>query len=199
MESDNLSLAVLVCARLCHDLGGLAGTLVGALDLAQGDDAGEAFTIAREAADMLAARLRLLRAAWGPPSEALDGRGMQRLARGLGARMTLDIAEFGPGPLTPERTRVALAMIVLAGEALRGGGMLHLSGTPDGPMCVTARGARAAWPHDVALGRAGVAPAGPRDLLLPLCDQIARVDNMELTVSDAPPTLVATPSGRVRL
>ena len=39
MESDALRLGELVCARVCHDLGGLAGTLAGALQLAQEDAA----------------------------------------------------------------------------------------------------------------------------------------------------------------
>lgn len=193
MEPDALPLAVLVCARLCHDLGGLAGTLLGAIDLAQEDNDGEALTVARETAETLAARLRLLRAAWGPPSEALDARGMQRLAAGLGEQIVVDIAEFEPGLLTAERTRVALAMLLLAAEALVGGGVLSLSGTPGGPLRVAARGTRAAWPQGLRHYRANEQPTGPRDLLMPLCDLIARSDGMQLEVSDAPPAVTATP------
>lgn len=193
MEPNALPLAVLVCARICHDLGGLTGTLLGALDLVQEDNDGEALTVARDTAETLAARLRLLRAAWGPPSEALDGPGMQRLAAGLGEQVVVDISQFGPGLLTPERTRVALAMLLLAREALVGGGVLTLSGTPCGPLRVAARGARAAWPQGLRRHPAAGRPAGPRDLLLPLCDLISRSDGMQIRVSDAPPSVAATP------
>ncbi len=60
-----LHLADLVGARLCHDLSGLLGTLLGAIEMTIEDTAkpGEALLLADEAAQELGLRLRLLRAA----------------------------------------------------------------------------------------------------------------------------------------
>lgn len=72
-KSDALRLAELLCARLCHDLAGPIGTLVGALDLVreQHPDSEEA-ALAEEAAGDIAQRLKMLRAAWSQTTEQLD-------------------------------------------------------------------------------------------------------------------------------
>src|ERR1700737_4241209 len=70
---DTIRLVELICARLCHDLGGLIGTVGNALDMVA-EDAGrdnEVLAFASSAANALTQRLRLMRTAWGPETEAL--------------------------------------------------------------------------------------------------------------------------------
>mgnify|MGYP001366455652 CR=1 FL=1 len=64
MLLDKIALAQAVCTRLCHDLGGAAGALAGALDLLDGagDDA---LDVARDASRILDRRIRFYRAAIG--------------------------------------------------------------------------------------------------------------------------------------
>jgi histidine phosphotransferase ChpT len=56
-------LAQLICARLCHDLVGPAGTVEGALSLVGTAGADEAMEVARDALASLRARLALFHAA----------------------------------------------------------------------------------------------------------------------------------------
>ena len=194
MESESLRLGEMICARVCHDLGGLAGTLAGALDLAQegGAEGGEAITLAREAADALAHRLRLVRAAFGPASDPLGAPGIADLAAGLDERVQVDVSGLGPEPLDGERTRLALAMLMLGAEALPAGGTVQISTDAGGALRVAAHGPRAAWRPGVIPGVAGAAPSGPRDLLAPLCALLARAAGMRLAAEEAPPALRAT-------
>ena len=70
---DTIRLVELICARLCHDLGGLIGTVANALDMVT-EDAGrdnEVLAFASSAANALTQRLRLMRTAWGPESDAI--------------------------------------------------------------------------------------------------------------------------------
>lgn len=196
MESAALRLSELVCARVCHDLGGLAGTLAGALQLAQEEGDGEAAALAREAADALARRLRLLRAALGPVSEPLGAPGIADLAGGLDERLGVDVAGLGPEPLGPEQARLALAMLLLGAEALPVGGSLQLAAEAGGALRLTAQGPRAAWPPGVAQGLAGALPDDPRGLLAPLCGLLAQAAGMSLAAEELPTLLRATPRGR---
>src|ERR1700679_75829 len=67
---ETVRLVELVCARLCHDLGGLIGTVGNAVDMVAEDIGGdsEVAAFASSAAKALAQRLRLMRTAWGPES-----------------------------------------------------------------------------------------------------------------------------------
>src|SRR4051794_28917882 len=71
-----IQLARLLAARLCHDLGGVVGTLAGTLDLAEER---EMLDLARGTAETLRQRLRLLAAAWGTAAEAADAATLGRL------------------------------------------------------------------------------------------------------------------------
>src|SRR5689334_19894346 len=99
---DLLRLAELLCARLCHDLSGPLGALVGILDLAR-EEAPDSETVrlAEETAGELAQRLKLLRAAWGRESEDLDKERLQEFAPGLlsGRRVRLDLGGLAPSRL----------------------------------------------------------------------------------------------------
>src|ERR1700676_5330061 len=69
---DTIRLLELMCARLCHDLGGLIGTVGNALEMVA-EDIGrdnEVLAFASSAAGALTQRLRLMRTAWGPEIEA---------------------------------------------------------------------------------------------------------------------------------
>lgn len=201
MEPEFLRLSELACARVCHDLGGLAGTLSGTLELAQ-EEGGEALMLAREAADALARRLKLLRAALGPASDSLGASAIAELARGLDERVRVDASGLGAKVLAPEQARLALAMLMLGAETLPAGGALRLSADAQGALSVSAAGPRAAWPSGTAQGLAGKHPAGSRDLLAPLGALLARAAGMDLAAmgapaGDAPPSLRATPAARL--
>ena len=71
--SGSLRLAELLCSRLCHDLSGLVGSLIGVLEIAREELApSETLVVAEETAVELTQRLKLLRAAWGQDSDPLD-------------------------------------------------------------------------------------------------------------------------------
>lgn len=200
MASESLNLGEMICARVCHDLGGLAGTLAGALDLAQeesGEAGSAAIALAKEAADALARRLRLVRAAFGPVSEPLGAPGIADLAAGLDERVQVDVSGLGSEPLTGEQARLALAMLMLGTEALPAGGVIQISAAAGGVLRVVAHGPRAAWRPGVAAGLAGAAPSGPRDLLAPFCALLARAAGMDVIAEEAPPALRTAPLERV--
>lgn len=201
MTSAALRLGELVCARLCHDLGGLLGALAGSLHLAEEDRGGGALALAREMADALVRRLRLLRAALGPASERLDAGGIADLAAGLGERLRVDASALGPEPLAAERARLALAMLLLGAEALPRGGTLRLAVEAGGVLSVTADGLRAAWPPDITQGlAAGLADAPPdalRALLAFYCALLARDARSGLAAEGPPPVLRAVPLARI--
>src|SRR3954447_7504465 len=82
--SGSLLLAELLCSRLCHDLSGLVGSLIGVLEIAREEHAAsETLAVAEETAVELTHRLKLLRAAWGQDSEPLDLFQLQAFADGL--------------------------------------------------------------------------------------------------------------------
>ena len=87
--SDTIRLVELICARLCHDLGGLIGTVGNALDMVT-EDAGrdnEVLAFASSAANALTQRLRLMRTAWGPESDAITLSALAKLcSQALAAR-----------------------------------------------------------------------------------------------------------------
>ncbi len=149
-----LRLTELICARLCHDLSGLVGTLSGALDLVDGasEDATEALALARVASTQLVRRLRLYRAAWGPDGGPMRPEQMLRLAGGIQGAHRISVSAEG---LTQETelpsavARVTLNMILLGAEALPRGGEIHVAGDPD-DLFLRVVGPGAAWPSGMA-------------------------------------------------
>ena len=112
--SGSLLLAELLCSRLCHDLSGLVGSLIGVLEIAREEQAAsETLAVAEETAVELTQRLKLLRAAWGQDSEPLDLFQLQAFADGLSSsrRLRLDTRRHAAGggipacgrPPDPER------------------------------------------------------------------------------------------------
>ena len=82
--NDTLRLAELLCARLCHDLAGPLGALIGVLEIAREEDPNsDTLALAELTTVELGQRLKLLRAAWGQDAEGLDLDTLQSLTSGL--------------------------------------------------------------------------------------------------------------------
>jgi len=151
---DTIRLVELICARLCHDLGGLIGTVGNALDMVT-EDAGrdnEVLAFASSAANALTQRLRLMRTAWGPETEALELSALIKLVtQALTVRRVgLDTRSLAPESVfSPPVGRVTLNLIVLACDCLPRGGTISLMGEPD-DLLVRIAGPDAAWPPGFA-------------------------------------------------
>jgi histidine phosphotransferase ChpT len=148
--SEALRLAELLSARLCHDLSGPLGALIGVLEVARDEQPdSEALALAEETAVQLAQRLKLLRAAWGRDGDDLDVARLRGFAESLfsSRRVRLDLEGLESDALfSPEAARVVLNLLLLASESLAGGGIVALSGSPAESILVTISGPRAAWP-----------------------------------------------------
>ncbi len=148
--ADTIRLVELICARLCHDLGGLIGTVGNALDMVT-EDAGrdnEVLAFASSAANALTQRLRLMRTAWGPDSDEIALSALVKLCnQALAARRVgLDTSALPPDCVFPPPIgRVVLNLIVLACDCLPRGGTIVLLGEP-ADLLVRIVGPGAAWP-----------------------------------------------------
>jgi histidine phosphotransferase ChpT len=186
---DRVGLAELVCARLCHDLAGLLGGLLGTLELvAEEAGATEAMSIATDTATALSMRLKLLRAAWAGQPEPLDLPRLTALAQGLAARRVgLDVSGMPAATVFPPAVgRLVLNLLLLAAESLPRGGVLRLDGGAD-DVIARLEGPSAAWPAgligmlvDGAI--AWQALGDPRTVQTPLTALLARHHGLLLTV-----------------
>ncbi len=213
--ADPLRLSELVALRLCHDFGGLLGTLTGALELCA-DAAGPSSELATatEAASELTARLQLLREAWAGDGSGLDLRGLQALARGLpGAhRVRLDVSALPPdAAFPPSMARLLLNVLLLSAESLPRGGTVGLAAAGGQDVLVTISGPRAGWPPglaasltDQAAASAWAALTGPRTLMAPLVALLASQLGIRLSIllptgrsrrASPPPLLLSPPPG----
>ncbi len=149
-----LRLAELVTTRLCHDLSGPLGTLMGALEMLvdEPEAAEEALSLAGDVSTIMAGRLRLLRAAWSGGAPALDLEEFRRLAEVLATRrLRLDLGGLVPGAtFSPAATRVVLNVLLLAADCVNGTGAVRVVGDPSAEVIVTLEGPRAAWPAGFA-------------------------------------------------
>lgn len=172
-----LGLARLLAARLTHDLGSPLGTLAGMLDLLPGGD-GELLAVAKEAADMLRARLRLQAAAWADGAEPSDVEALQGLLRGAPAAQRCRFHFAGPlfaQPVPAAWVPLLLNGALLAAEALPRGGEVHISGSV-GDLFFLPEGRQAAWPGEVIAalgGEPAAALATPRRVIAPLLVALA--------------------------
>jgi histidine phosphotransferase ChpT len=171
---NDLRLAQLLCARLCHELGGPVGTVEGALGLlgaAAGPpgaaaDAAEALEVAREGGEALRRRLRLYRAAWGGGVGDMGLPELRELLEGgvAGGRARLSTDGLPANAVLPAaQAQVVLNAVLLAGEALPRGGTVQLAGDPPRGIAVLPGGAGAAWPPGLAaaLATGGLEPVSP--------------------------------------
>jgi histidine phosphotransferase ChpT len=183
---DPLRVAECVCARLCHDIAGAVGALMGSLELAREDAAmaEEAVALASVTGQALAARLRLIRAAWVGDGTPLDLAELARLAQGLAERrVRLDLSALAPATVfAPPVGRVILNLVLLGAEALPGGGTVWLEmAGPD--LVIGIAGPRAQWPAGLAAALAGEAAIdGPRGLQAPLTVLLARAAGLHVSL-----------------
>jgi len=153
-KSDSLRLAELVCARLCHDLAGPIGALLGTLEIVreQQPDSEEA-AFAEETALEAAERLKLLRAAWSQDGDGLDIPVLLAVTAHLAAsrKIQVDVAGLEPGTaFPPAAARLILNLLLLAAQSVPGGGDIALSAAGRGNVLLTISGPRAAWPAGFA-------------------------------------------------
>ncbi len=200
MPSIALALAETLAARLCHDLAGILGTMMGALELATDDPdfASEALPVATEAAGTLGRRLRLIRAAWSAGDEPLSADDIRELAIGLpvGRRVRVVLDEMAPGPsFAPSVARLLLNLLLLGVECLQGEGTLRVIGGADADLVITISGPRARWPvgfvhllTDSNAALLAAAKASPRDLQGPLTALIAHDSGLVLKMLVGPAT-----------
>jgi len=202
-------LATALATRLCHDLAGTLGSLMGALEMAKDDPDlhGEALSLAHDATSTLSARLRLTRIAWGALADPISTAELTDLAAGLprGRRMRLHLDGLTSGRrFAPDAARLLLNLLMLALESLAGAGDLTISDTPNGDTVLTISGPRAAWPHDFARQLANadialdaIADLDARSLQGPLTALIAHASGRHVSLllspqAEQPPPLLAT-------
>jgi len=180
-----LTLAQVVCTRLCHDLGGPVGALAGALDLVEGPS-DDALDVARDAVRIIDRRLRFWRVAVGGAATDLDVGTLAQLAEGLtlGRRASVDLDGLAPACAIPPVVAQPLLLGMLVGiEAMPRGGVLRVGGDPGDSLSVWPDGAGAAWPAALPALLAGDRPAlTPRAVALPLLVATAAAGRVRLEV-----------------
>jgi hypothetical protein len=178
-----LAMAECMAARLCHDVAGLASTIAGMLEMALDDEAvgggadGEAAVLATEAAQLLALRVRLYRAAWG--GGALEPGAAAALCEGLPNRSKLTLS-IDPAVWAGEGTgaRLALCLLLAASTALPAGGVITVT-TADGGFSVLLAGRKAAWPDALFSKDAGLT-AEARTMAAPMAALVAGTQGWRL-------------------
>jgi len=200
---DGLRLAELLIARFCHEVGGPAGTLAGAVEIARTEpgSAAEALDIAAEAATGLAARLRLLRAAWAGAAGTLDIAALRALCAGLPRHVWVDLEGLAADRHFPAASaQVLLNVLLLAAESLPKGGVVMVGEAGPDATLVVPRGQNAAWPPGFAAWMADPAPAwralgsaAPRRLQGPLTALLAHGAGTRLSFALAADAEAAPP------
>lgn len=129
---DPVLLASLLCSRLCHDLVGPVGAVANGLEFISEDIdedlRREADTLMASSISQIVRRLALFRLTFGSSgstSGQIDIREAERVAREyyLGSRISFDWRGDAQG-LGKTEVRLALCLVILAGEALGRGGTL---------------------------------------------------------------------------
>lgn len=178
---DGLRLAELLATRLCHDLSSPLNGLSAGLAEAVGnpENAADGLTLAQDATRVAVARLFLLRAAWGEPSESLDRNALHRLCAGLpGRRIHVDLSGIAETvTFSPQDGRLLLNILILCAESLPRGGTVMLQGDAQRGVIAMIDGPQAAWPE----GLPGLI-AAPESALAQLRDMSPRTIQGPLTV-----------------
>lgn len=206
----DLRLAELFATRICHDLSGPLNTLMGALELVNEDPEGapDALPLAGDASVLLGHRLRLLRAAWGGGAGAMRVDEIAAMATGLpGRRLQLELDALDSAQqFSADASRLLLNVLMLAAEALPGGGTIRLTGDGAEHLLLQIDGHNAAWPPglvgylaDPAAAQRALTDdgAGPRMLQAPIVALLAAVSGLRVSMllgaagEAAPPLLLA--------
>lgn len=170
---ENLRLAELLCARLCHDMAGPVGAAAAGAelleDMAASADA-ETLALVAQSAAGAAARLKFFRSAFGPAASApQSSAGLADLIR---AYFATQVSAASPGltvdwrveeaALDGATARLVLNLMLLAKDALPRGGQMTATAGPD-RLSVIARGEPAALTDEAreVLVECGP-PSGPR-------------------------------------
>jgi len=190
---DGLTLAELVCTRICHDFSGPLGALTAAAELlADGTvDPREGASVVHEAAGALSRRLRFLRAAWGAGGEPMTPVDILELSEGVPGqgRVQVDLSALPEdAPLGPGLARTLLNAILLAGEALPRGGSIRVTANPAlGQVLLLPDGPNAAWPPSLTAVLSGSEAApDPRGLVAPMTMAVAAAAGLEISLALAP-------------
>lgn len=178
-----IALAQMVCTRLCHDLGGPAGALTGALDLLEGEG-DDALEVARDAARIMDRRIRFFRAAVGGGAGECRRDDLAQAAEGLtlGRRATIDLAALAPDIVVPASLAQSLLLALWTGiDALPRGGAVRVGGTPEAGLSIWPEGPSAAWPVSLAAALAGDdVPLTARGVAVPLLIAVAQAAGVRL-------------------
>lgn len=186
-EMDDISLAELLCARLCHDLSGPVGAAsAGAELLEDGPEMADAETMELVAASAAgaAARLKFFRAAFGPPASAPQNVTQLRDLSDGYLKTAVSAASPGivlswrsdPRELGGEAARLLLNLVLLARDAMPRGGIVEVlvSSAEPPALSVTARGEPATLTDEArAVLQDGATPTGPRGAQALLARRIA--------------------------
>jgi hypothetical protein len=150
--SEALRLIELTSARLCEDIGGPGEPFDDgpAERIGEMPPASRHNEITGKAPLDPAWRLRLLRAAWGPDSQTLSSDGLQSLAAGLPADVSVDPTGLEETCVFPPPVgRIVLNLLLLAAASLPLGGTVMLAGSAD-DLFMQIAGPGAAWPAGLA-------------------------------------------------
>ena len=141
----NVRFAELLCARLCHDLAGPVGAVMaGAEFLADAGGDAEEIELLQSSAVAISARLKYLRAVFGPPQRNMKVRALCDLAHAflqsssgyeLAWESAVDDEEILPG----EIGRGILLLVFLARDCLPRGGRIRVSEKKVTPLCLSVR------------------------------------------------------------
>jgi hypothetical protein len=151
-----LRLIELTAATLCRDIISLVGSSGNAVSASVN---GPERIPEPEKLGMLARRLALRAAAWGPQGEPLTLARMRSLARGLPEHVEVDDASLAQGTVFPAAEgRIVLNLLLLAADGLPHGGTVMLAGSAD-DMFIRIAGPNATWPPGMAVCLANEAEA----------------------------------------
>ena len=198
--NDTMRLLEMVCARLCHDIAGLTGTVGNAIEMAleERDNPDGVLAFAGSAGKALTQRLRLLRTAWGPDTGPVSIVALRQLIGGFldVRRVVLDTAALPRNcTFAPDTGRVVLNLVLLAADCLPKGGTISMVGKPS-DLLVLIDESGSGWPayvidclnHDT---RAIAGSASAQTVQLPMTVLLARSRGLRLSPVLGPAGIVA--------
>ncbi len=166
-ENDDLRLAELLCARLCHDLSGPIGGATAGVELLADADASDAddVRLLADSVNAAAAHLKFMRAAFGHGTTQFAPGELEGLSRALLAgrgNLALDWRDEG-GEAPRSLGKLALALILVARDALARGGTVAVALRPSvGRAEITAAGASPGGAELMAGFDVSASELGPR-------------------------------------